>query len=58
MYIDLYGIVMAFLMQLPALGIGFVAGMLFMRGNYLRVIKWLRVQIARQQRDMNRIYGP
>ena len=47
---------MAFLAQLPALGIGFVAGMLFMRGNYLRVIKWLRVQIARQNREMNRMY--
>ena len=53
---DWNGIVMAALMQLPALLIGFVAGMLFMRGNYLRVIKWLRVQIARQQRDMSRMY--
>ena len=53
---DFHGVVMAFLAQLPALGIGFVAGMLFMRGNYLRVIKRLRVQIARQQRDMSRMY--
>ena len=53
---DWHGVLMAFLAQLPALGIGFVAGMLFMRGNYLRVIKWLRTQIARQNREMNRMY--
>lgn len=53
---DWHGVLMAFLAQLPALGIGFVAGMLFMRGNYLRVIKWLRTQIARQNRELNRMY--
>jgi hypothetical protein len=55
---DLYGITMAFLVQLPALGIGFIAGMLFMRGNYLRVIRWLKVVIARQQRQMNSMISP
>ena len=52
MYVDLYGIVMAALMQLPAAVIGFVCGMLFMRQNYLRILKTKDRQIARQQRMM------
>lgn len=55
---DISGIVAAFLMQLPALGIGFIAGMLFMRGNYLRVIRWQKTIITRQQRQMNNMISP
>ena len=50
------GIMAEILTKLPALFIGFIGGMLFMRGNYLRVIKWMRAQIARQNREMNRMY--
>ena len=52
--IDLHGAVILTLIQLPALGIGFVAGMLFMRGNYLRVIRWLRGIIRQQDRALQR----
>ena len=55
---DLYGITMAFLAQLPALGIGFIAGMLFMRGNYMRIIRWQKTIISRQQRKMNDMIHP
>lgn len=55
---DIHGIAMAFLMQLPALGIGFFAGALFMRENYLRIIKWQKRIIARQNRNMARMIGP
>ena len=53
---DFHGVVTLTLMQLPALIIGFVGGMLFMRGNYLPVIRWLRSVIRQQQRDMRRYY--
>ena len=55
---DYQDILTACLTQLPALGLGFLAGMIFQRGNYLRVIKWMRVQIARQQRQINSMIGP
>ncbi len=50
----LYSMTMLTLIELPALAIGFVGGMLFMRGNYLRVIRWLKTVIRQQQRDLQK----
>lgn len=51
---DFHGVVILTLIELPALLIGFVGGMLFMRGNYLRVIRWLKTMIRQQQRDLQK----
>ena len=57
MFDSLYSFVMLALIELPMLVIGFVLGMLFMRGNYLRVIRWLRGIIRQQERDLMKQTG-
>ena len=43
-------IVIQFLCVLPIAVIAFVAGMVFMRANYLQIIRWQKRQINRMQR--------
>ena len=52
---DWYGYYMAALMGLPFLLLGFVCGMLFMRGNYIRVIRGLGLMLKRQERELLRL---
>lgn len=47
---DLYGAILVALMGLPFAAVGFVAGMLFMRGNYLRLLRGARVDNRRAMR--------
>jgi hypothetical protein len=47
---DLRGAVILFLILLPAWGLGFFAGLVVMRKNAERVIRWQRKQIAKLQR--------
>ena len=44
-------IVLVFLFGLPFAVIGWVGGMVFMRSNYLRILKWQKRQISRLSRD-------
>ena len=48
--IDFHGAMILFLIMLPVGLIGFVGGMVVMRKNAERVIRWQRRQIARLQR--------
>lgn len=41
-----------------ALGIGFIAGMVFQRGNYLRVLRWQKRIMERQNRQIMNMAGP
>ena len=43
-------IVIQFLCVLPIAVIAFVAGMVYMRANYLQIIRWQKRQINRMQR--------
>lgn len=52
---DIQGAIQATIKQLPALGLGFLGGMLFMRGSYMRMLRWLKTMVARQQREINRM---
>ena len=52
---DIQGAIRATMEQLPALGLGFLGGMLFMRGSYMKVLRWLKTMVARQQREINRL---
>ena len=51
----LHSFVMGFLMLLPAAVAGFVCGMLYMRGSYMKMLRWLKTMVARQQREINRM---
>ena len=44
-------IVLVALFGLPFAVIGWIGGMLFMRSNYLRILKWQKRQINRLSRD-------
>lgn len=48
--IDFHGAMILFLIVLPFTLIGFVSGMIVMRRNAERVIRWQRKQIAKLQR--------
>lgn len=52
---DIQGAIRATMEQLPALGLGFLGGMLFMRGSYMKMLRWLKTMVARQQREINRM---
>lgn len=52
---DIQGAIRATMEQLPALGLGFLGGMLFMRKNYMVLLRWLKTMVARQQREINRM---
>ena len=56
--IDWNGALFLALYGLLAVGVGMVLGAVIMRGNYLRVIRWLNRIITRQQREMNRMVRP
>ena len=55
---DLRSILMLFLMMLPAVIIGFVAGVLLMRSNYLPRILWYQKQINKLNRRLVRHEAP
>ena len=44
-------IMLVFLFGLPFAVIGWIGGMVFMRNNYLRILKWQKRQINRLSRD-------
>lgn len=50
----LYSYVMLALIVLPFYLIGFVSGMLFMRGGYLRLLRQARTENRRMQRILER----
>lgn len=52
---DIHGALRATLDQLPALGLGFLGGMLFMRKNYMVLLRSLKTMVARQQGEINRM---
>lgn len=52
---DIQGAIRATMEQLPALGLGFLGGMLFMRGSYMKMLRWLKTMVARQQHEINRM---
>jgi hypothetical protein len=43
-------VVMLLLISLPFAIIGWVGGMMFMRGQYLQVLRWQRRQISKLER--------
>ena len=43
--------ILMFLCALPIAAVGWIGGMVFMRANYLRVIRWQGKLIARLQRN-------
>lgn len=43
-------IMLVFLFGLPFAVIGWIGGMVFMRSNYLRILKWQKRQISRLSR--------
>lgn len=49
---------MLFLMMLPAVIIGFVAGVLLMRSNYLPRILWYQRQINKLNRRLTKFDAP
>ncbi len=53
--IDFYYAALMSVFQIPALAVGFVAGVLYMRDNYLSVIRKLRIVIERQQQILNHL---
>ena len=55
---DLRSILMLFLMMLPAVIIGFVAGVLLMRSNYLPRILWYQRQINKLNRRLTKFDAP
>lgn len=55
---ELRSILMLFLMMLPAVIIGFVAGVLLMRSNYLPRILWYQKQINKLNRRLVRHEAP
>lgn len=55
---DLRSILMLFLMMLPAVIIGFVAGVLLMRSNYLPRILWYQKQINKLNRRLTKFDAP
>lgn len=55
---ELRSILMLFLMMLPAVIIGFVAGVLLMRSNYLPRILWYQKQINKLNRRLTKFDAP
>ena len=55
---ELRSILMLFLMMLPAVIIGFVAGVLLMRSNYLPRILWYQRQINKLNRGLTKFDAP
>ena len=55
---ELRSILILFLMMLPALIAGFVAGVLLMRSNYLPRILWYQKQINKLNRRLTKFDAP
>lgn len=49
---------MYYLAIITALGIGFISGAIFQRRNYLRVLRWQKRIMERQQRQISSMIGP
>lgn len=49
---------MDYLAIITVLGIGFIAGAIFQRGNYLKVLRWQKRIMERQQRQISSMVQP